>query len=587
MPEKHYITVILPLRLEWEPLYACDCPVKIGDRISVLFSNKKLIGVVSCTDVVPQIGQNQIHDVLDANTGLDPISEKELQFWRFVSDYYMCTVGEVYKAAYPIGRVTSEEMGAKAKERRAVLENKAIELWKQRINRLRTRYQAKEDALRKPHGDAVRSRLEAEKKGILTQIVEAEKKLAGITPLKAFPDSDLSDIVNSLEDFPLNAELQHAVLSKKTVLYKSSNGIKGCLALISEQLKKGYSVFVLANELSQTLSTYNELRRYFGDLSLLFHSRQTRTEQRGISERIRAGRQYVLIGSRSSIFLPHHDLGLILVINEESVFYKQSDSNPRYNARDCAVQLSKIHHCPVVLHSVSPSLESLYNYKSGRYVLVNETGSRALQTLNVIDMASERKKNGIEGVLSNKLVSALNKQPDARIAIIRGFEKEEDFSIDADIFTIPQASTQDFTGYDLIALTSADALFDKGDFRSDEHAFQFLERLCRTCPNVIVQTYQAANQVFSMNSADDLLEERKTFGLPPYTRLVDIRTLRCEPLSPVLASLGFTCFAGDGYVRVSLQRDKSLSSKKRLLLEIINRKKKNGFRDISVDVDPI
>ena len=175
-----------------------------------------------------------------------------------------------------------------------------------------------------------------------------------------------------------------------------------------------------------------------------------------------------------------------------------------------------------------------------------------------------------------------------KTVLIRGFEKPEDLEgLDADILTIPQAAKTDLSGYDLTAVLNADALFNPADFRSDEHAFQYLERLRSICPQLIVQTRQAAHQVFSLKSAEPLLEERRKFNLPPYTRLIDIRTSKSEALGRNLSKEGFSPIVLPDYVRVSLTRDKTLLEQKRKLRKTLEAFRSSSKTDVITDVDPV
>jgi len=131
--------------------------------------------------------------------------------------------------------------------------------------------------------------------------------------------------------------------------------------------------------------------------------------------------------------------------------------------------------------------------------------------------------------------------------------------------TIPQASkSDDLSDFSLIAMTSADALFDKENFRSDERAFQFLDSLRSACDRVVVQTHQAGHQVFSMNDVRDLLPERKEFSLPPFTRLLDIR--KASAVS-----------------RISIPLDSNLAGRK---AEIVSECKSRRGHFV-IDVDPV
>ena len=346
------------------------------------------------------------------------------------------------------------------------------------------------------------------------------------------------------------------------------------------------------NEIALAGSLCEALKASFGELVLVHHSQMTRAAQRRINDAVRSGRPYVLVGTRSAIFIPHRELGLIIVDNEESPFYKQSDIAPRYNARDCAVQLARILGCGIILGSASPSLESILNARSGRYALIdrNPDGREMHPGCNftLIDISAERRKNGMDGVYSRKLLQAMRRSK--RTALIRGFEKPEELGEpQADVFTFPQASKTDFSSYHLVGILNADALFNPADFRSDEHAFQFLERLRSTCPKLMVQTRQAGHQVFSLNSAEPLLEERRAFNLPPYYRLIELRVhdaATAESLGRSLQKEGFSPMVLAEAVRIALPRDKQLQESKRKLRNTVEAFRSTFKADVIIDVDP-
>ena len=171
---------------------------------------------------------------------------------------------------------------------------------------------------------------------------------------------------------------------------------------------------------------------------------------------------------------------------------------------------------------------------------------------------------------------------------MRGFESAEEvqaavqqlFPDDAgrfSVFSLTEAAKTDLSGYSTVALLNADALLRPDDFRSDERAFQFIAGLTSRCSRVIIQTRTPGHQVFSLKDTAPLLAERKAFSLPPYTRLVDINLLRekseadATALSRRLRRAGFTVsdpmrhFDGDLFLRVTLQRDHTLTGKKQAL----------------------
>ena len=591
MPEQHYIKVILPLRLEWEPCYITDINLVTGDRVAVLFAERRFIAVVSDPDASPEIDASRIRPILSVETGLDRISEEEIAFWRFISEYYLCTLGEVYKAAYPALKTASEETKARVSQRKAILDNHTIAVWQKRTENLRARLEAKDATLAKKHGDKVRVRLEGQREEIAASLLEAENKLASLSMRLAIADGDFSSLIQRLPCHSLPQTLKRLLSAGKPVLLKSAAREDIYLRACTEQLRSNHNICILVNEIELATKLRDRLEDAFGEILLVHHSKMTRPAQRRIMDCIRSGKPYVLIGTRSSIFLPHRDLGLIIVDNEESSFYKQSDIAPRYNARDCAVQLARIHKCGIILGTCSPSLESVFNVRTGKYSLYDgSSGGRELHPgckFRLVDIRAEKKKNGMQGSVSRILLSEIGKY--GKTAIIRGFEKQEELAgLDADIYTIHQAAKTDLSIYGLVAMLNADALFDAGDFRSDEHAFQYLERLRSICPSVIIQCSQSAHQVYHMTSAETLLEERLNFGLPPFSRLTDLKIHDRNDATSLAEHLAasFKTMTMQDCIRVALPRDKHLKENKTKLRKIIETFRSNHKSNVIIDVDP-
>ncbi len=579
MPLEHYIKVILPLRLEWEPCYTTATPVLSGDRVAVVFAGRRCVGVVSDPDAVPDIDASRIKPVLSVETGLESISAEEIALWRFIADYYLCTVGEVYKAAYPGLKTASEETSVRQREQREALAAKTVRIWQERVARLEQRLSSKQQALAGRHNETVRARLEEQRAVLARDLESARQHLASFSGDLSLAGSDYSGLLTCLQDIPANAGLQDALQAGKPLLLKSADRIPYYISAAAESLRNGRNVLVLVDEIALAAELRQRLEGAFGKLVLELHSAMSRASQRRINDVLRSGRPYILVGTRSAIFAANRDLGMIIVDNEESPFYKQSDLAPRYHARDCAVQLSRLHGCGIILGSASPSLESLQNTLSGRYALLEPPGAKAPGRFTLVDIAAEKRKNGMQGPLSRKLLDLMGRSN--RTLLIRGYEKPEELEgLPADVMTIPQAAKSDISGYSLIALLSADAMFNATDFRSDEHTFQYLERLRSLSPQVLVQTWQAGHQVFRMSDARNLLNERREFSLPPFTRLVDLRGADAR-LQQNLAAAGFSCLAFDGGVRVVLKRNKTLQERKKELRRIIS-----GVNCI-VDVDPV
>lgn len=613
--ETKYIQVILPLRLEWEPCYSLPeadifsqeqkhVPA-IGERIKVKFAGRYYIAVVSALNVRPDIDVSRVESVSEMATGLEPVSAQEIQFWRFIANYYLCSVGEVYKAAYPTSRTVSEQTLLRVEERKKRLRNKEIELWKARIAKLSARLAAKDKALDKKHRDDIQARLLNERQLIAKELTEAQKLLL---KLNESPFNQYTPPLQ-LHNYRQNQALDEAFNLGKPVLFKSPERYETYKNLIAEVLSKGKNILLLVPEIALAKRLQSILEENFADTLIINHSEVTPTQRRRVLDAIHSGKAYILLSTRSGIFLPFNNLGLIIVDSEQSPFHKQSDSSPRYNSRDAAVMLGKIHGAKVLLGSSFPSLESLLNVKTDKYSFVEDISKDIAGESIIIDTAAEKRKNGMIGCLSRKLIQELSK---GKVALIRGFEKMEElnatlkqvFPADTDrfhIFGIFEASKSDLSSYDIIALLNADALFRSEDFRSDERAFQFLNFLKSECLRVIIQTSTPKHQVFSLKSAETLLEERQHFSLPPYTRLVDVMMPEYnkfnnlpQVLSNRLRKLGFAATdaicRSDGklLIRITLKRDSLLSEIKEALRVAVEafRTEHKLRSNISFDVDP-
>jgi primosomal protein N' (replication factor Y) len=202
--------------------------------------------------------------------------------------------------------------------------------------------------------------------------------------------------------------LMHGITSSgKTHIY---------VKLIEEQIKIGKQVLFLLPEIALTSQVIARVKKYFGDAAIAYHSKFNSNERLELWQKVHDGSAQIIIGARSSIFLPFHNLGLIIVDEEHEQSYKQPDPSPRYNARDCAIILSKLYHCKTLLGSATPSFESYYNAMHDKYGLVKLSqrfGEIALPTIITANIAEERRVKTIKGnfteVLYNAIDEALNK----------------------------------------------------------------------------------------------------------------------------------------------------------------------------------
>lgn len=420
MPDKNrtYISVMLPLLLEWEPYYWCDSEVEVGTRVSVRFAGRSYVGVVSNVGVVPKIGIDKILPVISVMRGLAPVSEVELKLWRFVSEYYLCTVGEVYKAAYPALKIGVEMSAAREDERRRLAVERRKASVVSMIARLDAGIAGKQEAAAKSRKDSTREkylsaagRLEARRSVLKEELARLDA--AGETPVSGrsmLPDNagfSLSSVQREAYGKIQDAFSGHEPVLLEGVTGSGKTEIYASLAM--EALKRGKNVLYLVPEIAVSRQLEERLGRIFGPLLRAFHSKETASVRQRIASEVRSGR-YVVLGTRSALFLPHHDLGLIIVDEEHDTSYKQDAPAPRYNGRDTALMLARICGADIILGTATPSLESLYNCRTGRMAKI-ELKERYFGSsdsdVEIIDTAAERRKHGMSGNFSFKLISLI------------------------------------------------------------------------------------------------------------------------------------------------------------------------------------
>lgn len=503
-----YVDVILPLPLADSYTYLLPETyaeaVQTGSRVVVQFGAKRFYTalVVRKHTEKPQ-GNYELKEVTEVLDYTPIVQPRQLQLWRWIADYYMCSVGDVYKAALPSGlKIESEtvvelnesfiaDSPLRDKERRildALLLNP-----KQRIQQLakscglRNGMQAVkslldkgalfiDEAMRqgyKPKSvvlvrlcEAFRSekalgvaldslKRAAKQQQLLLQMIE----LAGYegqdyTSGQALPRSVLlkesgvnSAVLNGLiakgivetyvvetgrlttsdvieptpQLLPLSIHQQRA-FDEVTAAWQdhdvcllhgvtSSGKTEVYTHLINEQLSQGRQVLYLVPEIALTQQMTDRLRRAFGARLGVYHSKFSDAERVEIWNKQLSAHPYdVILGVRSSVFLPFQDLGLVIVDEEHETTYKQQEPAPRYHARSVAVMLAAYHKGKVLLGTATPSMESYYNAQCGKYGLVAMTerfGQVQLPRVEVVDLKEEYHRKRMYGPFSTALYDAM------------------------------------------------------------------------------------------------------------------------------------------------------------------------------------
>ena len=692
MDRSEFIQVILPLKLEWEPFYKVPegINVQVGDRVGVIFAHRKYVAVVSNVNCTPTTAIDKIQEIERVDSGLPGIGEAEIAFWRQIADYYLCSVGEVYKAAYPSIAIKQEETEVRIR--------KQLELRKERL----------QDKIEKARFERTKERYRAE-----------------LEALEAKGETEHTVHLNTLSEAQTKAceSIKTAFEKGKTVLL---HGVTGSgkteiyLNLAAQVLAEGKSVLYLVPEIALSRQLEDRVKDAFPEV-MVYHSAETSAHKREVADHIRAEEASFVLGTRSALFLPHHNLGLIIVDEEHDRSYKQDSPAPRYHAREAAIMLGICQGASVLLGSATPSLESLYNTETGRFAKV-ELKQRFYQgeepELLIIDSVAEHRKNGMSGSFSLKLLAEIRRTldagkqvvllrarrsyapavqcsecgktikcphcnvslslhrnperlvchycghteaytgvcpdcgsplvplgggtqkieeelaeiyPEAKIArldsdtppkeeaaIIRSFAKGE-----TDILIGTQMVTKgfDFSGLRLVAVLQADSILAQQDFRADERAIQLFEQFRGRSGRrgsgglFVVQTREPGHHVFARLDGEDdtsaLMEERKDFSYPPYTRMVqliirDSSEKRVDYMAKELAevlgkALGPAVVVGPyspavdriadqniRHIRIMLPRDKQLSARKKAIVSTVTtfEKQRKYSGHIVLDVDP-
>jgi primosomal protein N' (replication factor Y) (superfamily II helicase) len=199
-----------------------------------------------------------------------------------------------------------------------------------------------------------------------------------------------------------NVCLLHGVTSSgKTQIY---------IKLIEQAIRQGKQVLYMLPEIALTAQIIRRLQKYFGGYIGIYHSKFNQNERVEIWNKVKSGEMKVVLGARSSLFLPYHNLGLIICDEEHDGSYKQQDPAPRYNARDAAIYLGGLTNAKVLLGSATPCLESYHNAKTDKYGLVelmDRFGDVKQPSIQMIDLRAVPRKQGEKVMFSMQLLEAI------------------------------------------------------------------------------------------------------------------------------------------------------------------------------------
>ncbi|GAB2772636.1 replication restart helicase PriA [Salinimicrobium soli] len=497
----HFINVILPLPLENHFTYSISEPeaafLKPGMRVAVPFGKSKVY-----TGIVSGVHQNapDVYEAKPIEQILDKtpvVTTQQLKFWQWLASYYMCTEGEVLRAAIPSAFLLESETivqllkdaevdemalsddefllfealqrqsAMKIAEIIQVLDKKTVlpvinslvekkvvvvnqeiyEQYKPKLERyikLHQRYSEEaamhellDDLNRAPKqrqviftlfshtarsSDPLKAKELAKKSGASSGTIKSliDKGVLEEYHLQIdrnqFEEGDLDELVQ-LNEFQQKAleEIEDSFKTEDVCLLHgitSSGKTEIYVELIEKAISEGKQVLYLLPEIALTAQLIARLQNYFGEKVIVYHSKYSVNERVEVYQQVlqNSEKARIVVGVRSSIFLPFHDLGLIVVDEEHESTFKQYDPAPRYNARDAAVVLGLMHKAKVLLGSATPALESYFNAEHSKYSLVNlnrRFGNVLLPEIEIVDIKDKHRKKRMTGHFSDRLLEEI------------------------------------------------------------------------------------------------------------------------------------------------------------------------------------
>lgn len=426
-------------------------PEELRDRLTpgmcvvVPVSSRKITGIVTCVGIFHDLPSDEkvknILDILDEDI---VFSEDLVSLWRWASNYYLSSPGEMLGTILPSGMRSRSVKIVKLKKS------------KRGSRKSGTKSAAIEEDTVPVHDSSQTENLAASEKEVLSFLAE-KTRVTTKTLRQRFPPLSLEKILHRLEmlefievkehfprqrrppvqqrvpefsshettgkgpSFSLSAFQERASRPIVSALQAAAfhvfllHGVTGSgktevyLQAAQQAVTLGRSVLMLVPEIALTPQLVAQVDQRFGTQAAVLHSGMTASERWSEWRRIARGEATVVVGVRSAVFAPLNRLGLVVVDEEHDVAYKQQDG-ARYNARDLAIMRGQMASCPVILGSATPSLESYMHGQAGRYSVVElpeRIESRPLPNVEIVDLRHEIKAGNSDDIFSATLRQAL------------------------------------------------------------------------------------------------------------------------------------------------------------------------------------
>ena len=415
--------------------------VQRGVRVLVpLGRNKTYVGIVSEKHHRAPKGY-QTKDILQVLDVTPILLDSQLRLWHWIADYYMSPIGEVYKAALPSGLKAEDGFRPKTETYITLTpqfrNEQKLHVALNMLHRADKQLAALIDYLALSHWDSVEGSVCRE---TVVEITRDELLNAGhsLPTVNALVKRGLLEVyerevgrlnhggephlekIRPLSDVQQDAfnKIQFSFLGKNVTLLHgvtSSGKTEIYIHLIRQALERKQQVLYLLPEIALTVQIMQRLQHVFGNRLGIYHSKYSDAERVEIWQKQLSQNPYdVILGARSAVFLPFQNLGLVIVDEEHETSYKQQDPMPRYHARSTAIVLAQMFGAKTLLGTATPSVETYYNAKTGKYGLV-ELFQRykgielpEIQVVDVKDLQHRKMMNGpFSPYLLNKVREAL------------------------------------------------------------------------------------------------------------------------------------------------------------------------------------
>lgn len=435
-----FVDVILPLPLDGVFTYSVPASmegqVQRGFRVLVpLGRNKTYVGVISdIHDKAPEGYQTKdILQVLDVSPIL---LDSQLKLWQWIADYYMSPLGEVYKAALPSGLKAEDGFRPKTELYIRLTDKfkneQALHVALNMLQRAGKQLTAFVDYLALSHWDTLSGQTCQEPVVEITRDELINSSHASLQTLNALVKRGLLETYElevgrlnhggdpHLENIkPLSSaqqdaynQIQFSFLKKNVTLLHgvtSSGKTEIYIHLIRQALEQKKQVLYLLPEIALTVQIMQRLQHVFGNRLGIYHSKYSDAERVEIWQKQLSRHPYdVILGARSAVLLPFQHLGLVIIDEEHETSYKQQDPAPRYHARSAAIVLARMFGAKTLLGTATPSLESYYNAKTGKYGLVTlqeRYKGIELPEIQIVDIQDLQRRKMMNGLFSPLLLA--------------------------------------------------------------------------------------------------------------------------------------------------------------------------------------